>query len=727
MSTGLYSGSFGLSFGTGLYKTRLGLFSSASGLITGTGPTPALSLYFLSGNTLDPRITFSRGTNATLIDSTGQLTYAPSNVLVNSEGFDTTSWATKQFLTVTANATASPDGTITADKLVEDITNNGHFIAQSYTYTSGTSYTYSVYAKAAERQYIQLVTGLASFGANLVAGFDLSGDGSTVVSATATSSITAVGNGWYRCSITATATASVASQPQIRIANSLSTTASSYLGDGSGVYVWGAQLGAVTYETAPRTYNNTSLKNMLGYTEEFDNTAWTKTSSAVTANATNDPNGFLNADKLTELATNSSHNVNQASSFIAGTSYTYSVYAKAAERQYIQIVHITTAFPVITIGVFDLSGAGATNVTSTAGASSSITFVGNGWYRCSLTATASVTTLANPQIRVTTSFGISNASSTYMGTVGSGAYIWGAQLASSGSMDPYVYNPVAALTSAAYYGPRFDYDPITLNPLGLLIEEARTNLLLNSDTLSTQNITTTAQAYTLSFYGTGTVTLSGTSTAGPLVGTGVFPNRASLTFTPTAGTLTLTVSGTVSNAQLEAGGFRTSYIFTAGASVTRSADVATMVGNNFSNWYNQTTGTLAVAFDASANSTATYVSASNGTITQNSLHIDNDTGNMRAVYYSGGTAVATIGLTAIGTVGAVNRIATAYAVNDFAASRNGVLGTSITSGALPVSLTQLNIGVDDRLTAQYYTSNHIKSISYYNTRLTNAQLQAVSA
>jgi len=78
------------------------------------------------------------------------------------------------------------------------------------------------------------------------------------------------------------------------------------------------------------------------------------------------------------------------------------------------------------------------------------------------------------------------------------------------------------------------------------------NLLLNSATLSTQNVTTTAASpYILSFKGTGTVTLSGTSTSGPLVGTGA-NNRVYLKFTPTAGTLTLTVSGTVTEAQLEA-------------------------------------------------------------------------------------------------------------------------------------------------------------------------------
>lgn len=138
------------------------------------------------------------------------------------------------------------------------------------------------------------------------------------------------------------------------------------------------------------------------------------------------------------------------------------------------------------------------------------------------------------------------------------------------------FDSAGALTAATTNVARFDYDPVALLPRGLLLEESRTNLLLNSAVLSTQAVTTAALPTTLSFYGTGTVTLSGTSTAGPLVGTGPFPARVSLTFTPTAGALTATVTGSVLDAQIETGPTATSYIPTTGATVTRTADNASM-------------------------------------------------------------------------------------------------------------------------------------------------------
>lgn len=111
---------------------------------------------------------------------------------------------------------------------------------------------------------------------------------------------------------------------------------------------------------------------------------------------------------------------------------------------------------------------------------------------------------------------------------------------------------------------------------GALLEpSAATNLLHTTNALVTQSVTVTAQAYTLHFTGTGTITLSGASTDGPLVGTGTGEqNRVSLTFTPSAGSLTLTVSGTVTNAQLEAGTVQSSYIpnLAGSGTATRNAE-----------------------------------------------------------------------------------------------------------------------------------------------------------
>ena len=126
-----------------------------------------------------------------------------------------------------------------------------------------------------------------------------------------------------------------------------------------------------------------------------------------------------------------------------------------------------------------------------------------------------------------------------------------------------------------------------------LIEPQRTNLVYPSATATTQTRAVTAVVHTLSFYGTGTVTLSG-AFSGSLVGTSA-NNRVSLTFTPTAGNLTLTVSGSVTDWQLEAGSNATSYIPTITGSVTRNGDFA--YKGNIPDLIGQTEGSIYVEFD----------------------------------------------------------------------------------------------------------------------------------
>jgi hypothetical protein len=112
---------------------------------------------------------------------------------------------------------------------------------------------------------------------------------------------------------------------------------------------------------------------------------------------------------------------------------------------------------------------------------------------------------------------------------------------------------------------------------GLSIFQAATNSFLNSAAGVTQNVTTTAASWTLSFWGTGSIVETGTC-SGTLNGSSA-TIRVTLTVTATAGTCTLTVTGTATNVQFEAGAFATPVAVTIGSPVTRTVDVAKVTGN----------------------------------------------------------------------------------------------------------------------------------------------------
>jgi hypothetical protein len=288
-------------------------------------------------------------------------------------------------------------------------------------------------------------------------------------------------------------------------------------------------------------------------------------------------------------------------------------------------------------------------------------------------------------------------------------------------------NASGVIESIATNLPRFDYDPDTLEPLGLLIEGQRTNLLLNSlidgTNLSTQDVPVAAVAHTLTFYGTGTVTLSGVSTAGPLAGTGAFPARVTLPFTPTAGTLTLTVSGDVKFAQLEAGSFATSFIPTAGSTVTRSADVASMTGSAFSGWWNESEGTFLAEFDClSPTATRAILGAYENGTNYFEPYIDS-AARGRTFVIDGNVQQAHLASTATVSASVPAKLASAYKANDFAQSLNGTGPDTDVSGSLP-SPTELHIG---HLGGGSHLNGHIRRIRHYRTRLPNSTLQSLTS
>ena len=224
---------------------------------------PSLDLRFADNKSLVDAVTgaslvtFTRASSGTYTDSAGVLQTAATdvprfdhnpttgeslgllveeqrtNLLLRSEDFSTT-WV-RFNVNASSNAILAPDGTLTADKLTENDADNFHRIRQGI--TSGVTGVFSVFLKAAERTRVNLGTS----DINLIAGFDLSA-GSVV---SGTGSIEPFGDGWYRCSISATFTTS---GPFLLLRNSSSEF---YTGDGtSGIYLWGAQLEAGAFPTS---------------------------------------------------------------------------------------------------------------------------------------------------------------------------------------------------------------------------------------------------------------------------------------------------------------------------------------------------------------------------------------------------------------------------------------------------------------------------------------------
>ncbi len=290
-------------------------------------------------------------------------------------------------------------------------------------------------------------------------------------------------------------------------------------------------------------------------------------------------------------------------------------------------------------------------------------------------------------------------------------------------------NSAGVLELVSTDGPRFDYDPVTLQPKGLLIEEQRTNLLLQSlidgTPLATQSVVLTSQAYMLSFYGTGTVTISGMHSA-VVDGLGAYPSRKTYTFTVLSGAVTFTVTGDVKYAQVEAGSFATSYIPTTTAAATRAADVAVMTGANFSNWYNQSEGTLFVGAFTPPNLAAfpTIVAISDGSTNNQATQYAHTSG-----YYSnirsGGVVQGDPGRVASPVTGTPYKFAVGLIADNAIGAVNGTTGTPDTSLLMPVGVNQMRIGTNT--TGGAIINTHISHIAYWPRRLTNAELQGVTA
>lgn len=228
----------------------------------------------------------------------------------------------------------------------------------------------------------------------------------------------------------------------------------------------GASLRTMFDSTGAMTYGP---NNLLLQSQTFDNASWS-TSGTVTPDARLAPDGTMTADKV---ASAGSITLSQAIT-CPSSAIVFSVWAAkdsgATQANRFGIRNNTTATDLVFITLDYDTGAIAYTVGSTG---ASVVAEAGGW-RIAISVTAGFTGGNS----LTAYVGFSGAS-----TSGQSAFFWGAQLeAVTYRTTPAAYMPT---TSAAYYGPRLVYDPVTLASLGILVEEARTNLCLQSQDFAT--------------------------------------------------------------------------------------------------------------------------------------------------------------------------------------------------------------------------------------------------
>jgi hypothetical protein len=162
-----------------------------------------------------------------------------SNSVLTSEDFSAAMY-TKDDITVTTNTTTAPNETNTADTLTENSATATHrFYYNNLTYTNGVTFTSSVYVKANTRSAVCLGNWNGSSENPCYA--DLS-TGTIISGSHASSTITSVGNGWYRISVSNVGTGAVGCGSSLYIKNNATAGFLSYTGNGTGsIYVWGAQ------------------------------------------------------------------------------------------------------------------------------------------------------------------------------------------------------------------------------------------------------------------------------------------------------------------------------------------------------------------------------------------------------------------------------------------------------------------------------------------------------
>ena len=800
-----------------LLGTKLAANSSHRGfgdqLYDLSGQRPSLDLQFANQKSLvdattgQNLVSFTRASSGTYVDSQGVIRTATTNLLLRSEEFDNASW-TKTGATITSNATTAPNGTITADALVEDTSTGAHNALQSASFVASSIYTFSLYAKTIDAtRELRLFIPTGIFGSGN-ATFNFQTVTASPAGAVTSASITPLANGWYRCTAISLQAGSTGNGNLT--AQLLSAGNATYTGNGaSGIYLWGAQLEqsstvgeyiptTSTINSAPRFDHNPTTGESLGllveesrtnlctYSEAFDDASWVKTSlnGTITANQTTAPDGLNTADLYQEDANTLGRFVGKTLSATSGTTYTAVFWAKQAPgaTRYAGLVMAAAVFGVNVIASYTLSGAGSVTIAASGtGTSASIQQFPNGWYRCSLTSQATITTSGNIQFRISNS--AANGAATYAGDGSSGLYFWGAQIEVGAFPTSYIPTTTATVTRSA------DVASISGSNFGV----SRTNLIAYSQTVDdaswtkgdstvAANVTTAPDStvtadklipnsgtsigrlrynptladntvYTLSvfvkaaefssvfiqlFDKAGTVSasrtlnastgaLSGSESGSSVTSVQAFSNgwyrlilsNASSLVGATTPNIRLQVVETGNGASgLFVWGFQLETGTTATAYIPTTSAAVTVVD---SPWFNGNNGTI--LWDGRLGSIAgntaifSFYNSSAATSNRHSIRQGN------TIITSGGNQVANF-TNQTAPAGARAKFGYGYAVDDYFQAYNSSTTASDTSGVLPTGIDSLDIGRVE--SSGIYSNGAIARLTYWPKRLSNSTLQSIT-
>lgn len=254
-----------------------------------------------------------------------------------------------------------------------------------------------------------------------------------------------------------------------------------------------------------------------------------------------------------------------------------------------------------------------------------------------------------------------------------------------------------------------------------LLLEASTTRLIGGAAPAAQSVAVTAQAYTVSFYGTGTVTLSGAATA-TIDGLGAA--RKTHTFTPAAGTLTATPSGDVTMVQLETGSAAMSYIPGADGAVARAADTVAPIdlsGYGLSGGY---TVVVWGQMDAVVGVYDRVVQLDNGNNNNRHLALWAAPLNLFAMeLFAGNVSQGSYSVAGGPQLGQAFKLAMAVGENHFRAARNGAVGP-LDASVTYVAPTALRLA--QSISANKPARLSLSRIAVYPGKLTGSQLGEIT-